>query len=242
MPAPWRAAWGQQGMSATEVFERHAQEYDAWFKRNPAAYEAELRAIKAALPGSGAGLEIGVGRGRFAALLGIGMGIDPSLAMAAMARARGIEVIIARAEQLPFPAKQFDYALMVTTICFVDDLKAAFRETARVLKPGGILVIGFIDRNSLLGKQYAARKDQDGFYRHARFYSVGEVLSNIRQAGFADTILSQTIFDSSERGQTPQPVKAGHGEGSFVVLKATRKSSQAKVSSRGRNARKTHLP
>src|SRR5579864_3063165 len=119
-------------MSGIEAFEQHAQQYDAWFERNRAACEAELRAIKEALPTGGAALEIGVGTGRFAARLGIRFGVEPSSAMAAIAKSRGIEVEIGTAESLPFPAAYFDFALMATTICFVEDLSAAFRESARV--------------------------------------------------------------------------------------------------------------
>lgn len=208
---------------AIEPFELHADEYDAWFERNPAAYRAELRAIKAALPAGGVGLEIGVGTGRFAAPLGIHAGIDPSPAMAAFARTRGIEVTIGKAELLPFAAEEFDFALMVTTICFVEDVGAAFREAARVLKPCGDLVVGFIDRDSPLGRQYAARKDRDPFYRHARFYSAEEVSSQMEIVGFDIPFASQTIFCSSDGIiLQQQPIKSGHGEGSFVVLKATK--------------------
>lgn len=126
---------------AIEAFEQHATEYDAWFERNRTAYEAELRAVRAALPASDASLEIGVGTGRFAALLGIRMGVEPSPAMAVIARSRDIEVVIGRAEALLFPSEQFDYALMVTVICFLDDVAAVFQEAARVLKPGGSLVV-----------------------------------------------------------------------------------------------------
>jgi SAM-dependent methyltransferase len=158
-----------------------ADEYDAWFDRNAGLYEAELHAIKAGLPASGCGLEIGVGTGRFAATLGIRTGLDPSPAMAAIARTRGVDVTIGKAELLPFVGEEFDYALIVTTICIAGDLGAAFREAARVLKPGGSLVVGFIDRDSPLGRQYAARK----------------------------------VMTSSTD-------KSGHGEGSFVVLNATK--------------------
>jgi SAM-dependent methyltransferase len=164
---------------ATEAFERYANEYDAWFERNPVAYEAELRAIRAVLPASGFVLEIGVGTGRFAGPLGIRTGIDPSPAMAAIARAGGIEVSIGKAELLPFAAEEFDYALMVTTICFVDDLGAAFREAERVLKPGGSLVGGFIDRESPLGRQYAACKNRDPFKIATRVEELGVDLLSI---------------------------------------------------------------
>ena len=145
-------------MEKVEPFERYTEEYEDWFERNKFAYLSELEAIKSQLPKTGYGLEIGVGSGRFAAPLGINLGIEPSKKMGEIARQRGIEAIAGVAEALPFDDAQFDFALMITTICFLNDIKNAFREAYRVLKPDGCLIIGFIDKDSPLGKLYQRHK------------------------------------------------------------------------------------
>ncbi len=89
-------------MPRIAAFEAHAERYEAWFVRNETAYLSELLAVRAFLPWSGRGLEIGVGSGRFAAPLGIQVGVDPSPAMLALAAAHGIEVVAGTAENLPW--------------------------------------------------------------------------------------------------------------------------------------------
>ena len=136
-------------MAKSKPFDEYASQYEDWFERNKFIYESELLAIREQLPESGEGIEIGVGSGRFAAPLGIQLGVEPSSQMRKIANQRGIEVIDGVAEDLPFNNAQFDFALMVTTICFLDDIEAAFKEAFRLLKPGGLFIIGFIDKDSL---------------------------------------------------------------------------------------------
>ena len=107
-------------------FEKHAGRYEEWFERNRSAYQSELQAVKSLLPPRGIGIGIGVGTGRFAAPLGIQIGIEPSTAMAMVARQREIQVVQAVAKALPFMDGTFDFALMVTTLCFRDDLQGSF--------------------------------------------------------------------------------------------------------------------
>ena len=202
------------------AFEAHAPRYEAWFARNEAAYLSELFAVRAFLPWSGWGLEIGVGSGRFAAPLGVQVGVDPSPAMLALAAARGVEVVVGTAEQLPFPPARFDYALVVTTLCFVDSPARMLAEAHRVLEPGGSLVIGFIDRDSPLGRDYLAHQAESVFYREATFYSAGEVERLLGDAGFTIRAWGQTLSHSLAETREIEPLQPGRGRCSFVVVSA----------------------
>jgi SAM-dependent methyltransferase len=203
-------------------FVHHHERYETWFERHDAAYLSELLAVRALLPWAGRGLEIGVGSARFAAPLGVECGIDPAAEMLAYARSRGVRVARAVAEALPFGAAAFDYALVVTTICFVEDAAAMLAEARRVLKPGGALVIGFIDRASALGREYEAHRAENVFYRDARFYSADEVERLLGEAGFGAPVWAQTLLRPLPEIVDVDPMRAGRGEGSFVIVRATR--------------------
>ncbi len=207
-------------MPKVEPFEKYTSKYEDWFERNKFAYESEIRAIKMLLPKGKSSLEIGVGSGRFAGPLGIEIGVEPSRKMGKIAQQRGIKVIYAVAENLPFADSQFDSVLMVTTVCFLDDTKAAFREAYRVLKSGGGLVIGFIDKESPVGRLYRVHKNESVFYREATFYSVKEIVSYLKEIGFKDFSFIQTIFNNLSEIKEIEPIKEGYGEGSFVVVRA----------------------
>ena len=206
-------------MARTEPFEKYALQYEDWFERNKFVYQSELLAIRKQLPKSNNGIEIGVGSGQFAAPLGIKVGIEPSKEMREIAQKRGIEVIGGIAENLPFDDLQFEFALMVTTICFVDNIGLTFREAYRVLKPEGYLIIGFIDKNSPIGELYRQYKENSVFYKIATFYSVDEVVHHLKKADFKNFSFTQTIFHNLAEIRNVEPIKKGYGEGSFVVVR-----------------------
>jgi len=200
-------------------FEEHYDRYERWFEEHRYAYLSELEAVIRLIP-EGNGMEVGVGSGRFAGPLGIKIGVEPSSRMAEIARRRGIEVINGVAEDLPFEDDVFDFVLMVTTICFLDDVEEALREAHRVLKRGGSIIIGFIDRESPIGEEYLKHKEENVFYREATFYSVPEILSFLKD--FRDMSALQTIFRPLDSIDSLEPVLEGYGEGSFVVIRVVK--------------------
>ena len=206
----------------TEPFLRHYQDYDQWFERHRAAYLSELLAVRALLPWQGRGLEIGVGTGRFGGPLGVKIGIDPVAEMLPYARARGVTVVQAIAEALPFPDGVFDSVLIVTTMCFVDDRSATLRQAARVLRPGGALVIGLIDRESPLGQDYLVHQTESIFYREATFLSASEVEALLTDSGFGELNWIQTLHTPLSRTKEIESATAGTGRGAFLVVRATR--------------------
>lgn len=210
---------GNKIMKKKNPFENYAQEYDDWFEKNKFIYESELQAIKELLPKSKNGIEVGVGSGRFAYPFAIKLGVDPSKELGKLAKERGIEIIEGVAESLPFPDSQFDFVLMVTTICFLEDIETALKEVYRVLKSGGSLIIGFIDVESPLGKFYEEHKHESNFYKYAKFYSVNEVKLHMKNAHFKDFHIRQTLFHPLNELKHIDPVKEEYGEGSFVVVK-----------------------
>jgi len=135
---------------------------------------------------------------------------------------RGISCVQAIAEALSFKDGVLDYALVVTTICFVDDPKAILTETHRVLKPGAALVVGFIDRSSALGRHYLAHQDESVFYREATFYTASEVGKLLRDTGFFDHAWGQVLSKPLNDIQELEPIRAGLGQGGFVLVRASR--------------------
>ena len=209
-------------MARSAPFEAHHRRYDDWFNRHAAAYHSELLAIRALLPWRGLGLAVGVGTGRFAAPLGVHTGIDPAREVLDYAVNRGISCIQAVAEALPFADCSFDYALNVTTICFVDDANAMMSEAYRVLKPGGELLTGFIDRGSKLGRHYLAHQDENVFYRDATFYSASTVDRLLQDAGFTEAVWVQTLTRRLDEVCSIEPLYGGYGRGAFTVVRVKR--------------------
>ena len=147
----------------SQVFDETAGNYDwidrmmsfgsgVWYRRDA------LR--RAGLCAGMRHLDVAVGTGAIArsavdivGASGSVVGLDPSMGMLQQAvRTAHIPVIQGVAEHLPLPDASFDFLSMGYALRHVADLKTTFDEYARVLKPGGkLLILEFAQPKSRLG-------------------------------------------------------------------------------------------
>lgn len=204
-------------MAKHKAFDKYVDKYDRWYKDNDALYRSEIAALKEIIPKNSNGIEIGVGTGRFASQLGITEGIDPSTEMAKIANSRGLTVYQGTAENLPILPDIYDYALMVFTLCFLDNIDLAFRNIYTIIKPSGYFILGMFDKDSPPGQLMMQKKASSDFYKLSNFISVDETIKRLALARFKVESIHQTIFDM--KSNTFQKSKPGYGEGLMTILK-----------------------
>jgi len=144
---------GQRATAANAWFEAHAPEWDRLRALHVAEAEVEA-AIVAALGARPVGrlLDVGTGTGRMIELLGAragaATGVDLSPAMLRLARGRldaaglaNAEVRLADMDALPLPDGAVDTVVLHQVLHFAQAPAAVLAEGARVLAPGGRLLV-----------------------------------------------------------------------------------------------------
>jgi len=153
-------------------------------------------------------LEVGCGTGRWAILLAEEhrvVGIDPSEAMIAKARRKeGSDRVVwvrAGAPHLPFSDDSFDRALFLLVLQHIDEIEETFRETFRVLRPGGRVVIRTCAHDYIrhypLGEYFPGYRDVE----LAAFPETGRLRETLTQIGFRNVSfenVSQTVTHPSD--------------------------------------------
>jgi len=168
------------------VFDSIAERFDRWFDEDGREiFLEEVRCLNSIFPEFTKGIEIGIGSGRFSVEIGIPIGIDPSMELLKMAKNRGIVSICGKGEQLPFKPNSFDLVLLNTTLCFVSNPEKVLNEAKMVLVPDGHIVLGIINRESKVGREYQ-KKGETGHsvYSHARLFSEEEAVELLKKTGF----------------------------------------------------------
>ena len=193
-----------------DTFDHYAEDYDQWFDtpEGKILFKTEVEAIRLLMKDiEKPFLEIGIGTGRFAKELGIDTGIDPSLKSLEIAKKRGIKVEKAKGEKLPFKDKSFGTVFILFTLCFVENPEMVLFEAKRVLKIGGRLIVGIINRESSWGQLYLKKKvEGHPIYRNTTFFSVYEIVKMIEEVGMAAEAYSSTLCQPPSEIPYKEPV------------------------------------
>jgi ubiquinone/menaquinone biosynthesis C-methylase UbiE len=191
------AVRSQRSAVAQAYFHRHAPEWDR-IRRLHAADAAVEEAIITALAGvpMRSLLDLGTGTGRMLELLGPrierGLGIDLSPDMLGLARARldraGLRHCSVRRGdiyQLALPKDTFDAVIIHQVLHFLDDCPRAIRESARVLRPSGrLLVVDFAPHDlEFLREEHA----------HRRLGFAAETVAQWMRAAGLDLVLHRSL-------------------------------------------------
>ncbi len=183
--------------AAQNYFRRHAAQWDRIRKLHvaDAAVEAAIRSALADKPIRSL-LDLGTGTGRmlelFAPDIERGLGLDLSLDMLALARARldrlGLKHCSVRhgdIYDLALPRDSFDVVIVHQVLHYLDDSAHAIREAARVLRPGGrLLVVDFAPHDlEFLREEHA----------HRRLGFAAETVTQWLEAAGLDVLRQQTF-------------------------------------------------
>lgn len=175
-----------------------AAAYDGWRASTLAQITERLeRDLVFDLAGPVAGrrvLDAGTGDGTYALEAARGgasvLAIDTDPAMLAAARHRAgespaaVDLVRAAIEAIPAKDGAFDLVLAITVLCFVHDARAALRELARVLAPGGRLVLGELGRWSWWAPLRRVRGWLGNeIWRRAHFWSRRDLVHLVESAG-----------------------------------------------------------
>lgn len=206
-----------RAINVIKAFDSWAADYDEWYTRNSSLASIELRTVSLLEP-KGRGIEVGGGSGFFS-LPFQAIVLEPAMGMASLANQRGLDVVMGIGERPPIRDSSMDYALLVVTLCFLENPAPTLLSIQSLLRRGGSLIACIVPRGSKYGRLYE-EKGRSGhrFYSLAKFYSVEETIDMLKSTKLEiKPLVSASLGDDGE----PKLIDSKDAENfGFVCIKA----------------------
>lgn len=177
------------GPGDVRLFDRLARVYDLLMP--PAATDALEEGLAAADRPVERLVDVGGGTGRAAAALDAPerVVVDASNGMLRRARDRGLGAVLGDAGRLPLRDASVDAAVVVDAFHHLPDQSAAVDELARVVAPGGVVVVRDFDPSTLLGRGLVAGENL--LLMGSSFGTPDEIAAMLRRVGLDATVVER---------------------------------------------------
>ncbi len=180
--------------------------------RRHGKFLAQLSRLRAKTPGQIKLLDVGCSSGAFlhsAVKLGyLAEGVEPAERAAATAQASGLKVFRGLLHEAKYPDASFDAVTLLEVIEHLQNPLALLQEIQRILKPGGILLVGTGNAASWSAKAFGAQWDYFKIRQHGghvSFFNPDSLKKLGAQAGFTQALLTTRSVRFSDRTTSQEP-------------------------------------
>ena len=211
------------------IFDQAAIEYDSWYLTDAGKHVLEVENnLLLKIIGDVSNLkvlDVGCGTGIHSKVVSdlgndvIGVDLSDEMLKVAIKKANtNLSFLKMDSTNLLFSDNTFDLVISLAMIEFVRDPLKVLKEAFRVLKPGGFLVIGTIQKGSKFAEMYESKVFQDNtVFKYASFYTKEE-LKNMYPGFYVSS--KECLFNSYEEIlNNPTLDDLENGIGSFIIHK-----------------------
>jgi ubiquinone/menaquinone biosynthesis C-methylase UbiE len=218
----------------TEIFDAWPEKYDQWFEspigRLIKKYEGDL-VLEMLKAGQGERiLDAGCGTGIFtlhvlatgACVVGLELSLPMLLRAVRKLEGRAFHPVRGDMTTLPFGENEFDKAVSVTAIEFIEDGQRAINELFRVTKPGGWVVVATLNSLSPWATRRKKKaKNRHSLFEHAFFRSPDQLKRFSPVKGVVKTAIHFRKDDDPEEAEKieKQGEEKGLETGAFAVVR-----------------------